>query len=93
VHALAPVRFEYVPAGHWTQTLALVAPETPENEPAGHDTQTLAFVAPDTFEYAPAGQFVHAVAPATAHFPAAHATQTPFTLLWPAAHGHVYVSK
>ncbi len=34
VHALAPVSFEYVPAGQFVHTLALVAPVTPEYAPA-----------------------------------------------------------
>jgi hypothetical protein len=78
-HALAPAN-EYAPAGHATQTVELLAPETPENEPAGHETHALALVAPVTFEYAPAEQFVHAVAPAAAYDPTAQGTHTPLTL-------------
>lgn len=72
-HALTPVAFEYVPAGHETHVLALVAPATPENAPAGHDAQTLA---PVRFEYVPAEQFVHALAPASEYAPAAQARHT-----------------
>jgi hypothetical protein len=44
VHALAllaPVRFEYVPAGHCTHVLALLAPVAFEYVPAGHAVQLL----------------------------------------------------
>jgi hypothetical protein len=68
------------------QFVHAVAPETPENAPDGHKTHALA---PVTDEYAPAEQFAHAVAPAAPYFPASHATHAPFTLTWPAAHGHV----
>jgi len=91
-HLIAPA-FETSPTGHRTHVFALVAPETFENEPSGHDTQKLAFVAPIRFEYVPEEQFVHTVALANAHFPAAHAVHAPFTRTWPASHGHVYVLK
>jgi len=42
VHALAPVRFEYVPAGHETHTAEEFAPTTIEYVPAGHDVHAVA---------------------------------------------------
>jgi len=59
IHALAPVWFEYVPAGQVTHVLALVAPGTLEYEPAGHETHALELLAPVRFEYDPAEQFTH----------------------------------
>jgi hypothetical protein len=40
--ALAPVWFEYVPAGHKTHVFTLVAPVWFENVPAGHDEHDVA---------------------------------------------------
>ena len=61
VHALAAAVLEYVPAGHETHVLALVAPATDEYAPAGQLTHALELVAPVTFEYVPAVQFTHAL--------------------------------
>jgi hypothetical protein len=64
---------EYVPAGHGTHALALLAPAAIEYAPAGHDIQTLA---PAAAEYAPAEQFVHALAPVSEYPPAEQFMQT-----------------
>jgi hypothetical protein len=42
VHALAPVWFEYVPAGHETHTAEEFAPATIEYVPAGHNEHDVA---------------------------------------------------
>jgi hypothetical protein len=62
----------------------------PENVLLGHVVHALAAV---TFEYAPAEQFVQALAPNVPNFPFSHATHAPFTVRYPATHGHLYVSK
>ena len=56
VHALTPAAAEYVPPGHKTQTLALLAPTTPEYFPAPQPTQT---PEPVTVLYSPAAHGVH----------------------------------
>jgi hypothetical protein len=86
-HALVPVRFEYVPAGHAAHVLELLAPATLENAPAGHGTQTPEEFAAVTSEYAPAGQETHALDPVTVlYLPAAHAVQVPpFAPVYPAS--------
>ena len=86
--ALVPAVFEYVPPGHTTHVLALVAPDTPENAPAGHCAQTVALLAPVTPEYVPAEQLTHALDPvAVLYWPATHAEQVPpFGPVYPALH-------
>jgi hypothetical protein len=89
VHAVAAVRFEYVPPGHATHALALLVPETPENAPAGHDTQVVELLAPATDEYVPATQLMHALAPpALAYVPARQFTHTPLPAPENAPAGH-----
>ena len=71
VHVLAPVWFEYVPAGHETQVVELLAPDTDEYAPAGQLTHALA----PASEYVPARQLTHALAPASEYVPAGHVWQ------------------
>jgi hypothetical protein len=67
------------PTAHKKQ-FAIETDPTADDDPAGHEAHAFTLLAPVTPEYDPAEQFAHAVAPATANFPAAHAVHTPFTL-------------
>ena len=93
MHALAPVTPEYAPAGHFTHASALLAPAAAEYAPAEQFVHESTLLAPVTPEYFPGPQSVHTAAPAPAYFPAAHATQTPLTLTYPAWHPHSDVSS
>ena len=73
VHALAPVAFEYVPAGHGVQVAEDDAPLTPEYAPAGQLVQLLAAF---TFEYLPVEQLMHTLAPSSEYVPAAQVIHT-----------------
>ena len=86
-HALAPLAFEYAPAGHAAHVPELLAPGTPENAPAGHGTHTPEEFAATAREYAPAWQLMHTLAPvAVLYLPAAHAVQVPpFGPVYPAS--------
>jgi hypothetical protein len=73
VHALAPVLFEYVPAGHNLQEAD--APACAEYAPA---VQFVHVVDPGIIENAPAEQFVHALALSNSlpYVPAPHGTHS-----------------
>ena len=55
---VAPVVVEYVPVGHWVQT---VDAALDEYVPAGQLTQFALDVAPIMLEYVPAAQLLHVV--------------------------------
>jgi hypothetical protein len=93
VELLAPATDEYAPAGHDTQVVELLAPAAAEYAPAEQFVHESTLLAPVTPEYFPGPQSVQTAAPATAYFPAVHATQTPLTLTYPAWHPHSDVSS
>ena len=103
---VAPVTFEYAPAGQFTHaalTVSLLyfpavhvmhvdAPTT-AYAPAGQMIHTLAVVAPAMFEYVSAGQLVQLALPELfLNFPAAQAVQLPPSLpVYPMLHLHVEI--